>query len=160
MLIGIICVIGIVGFYLYKFIFRKENKLFYDWPMEKQKLESDFLGLIENYSNIRYITVSFDNYYVQYMSWPESNELYVEAISNNYLFEKKKIEIHNINKLLNLGFEPPKKIDKDGNSTLNYSKYYLIKEQSDFLLVFEELENIMETVYNIKNETNINLKFS
>lgn len=160
MVIVLICVLGLLSYFIYRYIFRKEKKTEYNWPEEKNQLETDFLKLVENYSKYRYIVVIFDDYYVQYMPLPESNELYVESISNENLIENKKIAPLNLNKLLSLNFLPPKKVHENGHSTLNFSKYYLLKKQSDFLLVFKELENIMETVYNIKNKTKINLNFS
>jgi hypothetical protein len=160
MVIVLICVLGLLSYFIYRHVFRKEKKIEYNWPEEKNQLETDFLELVKNYSKYRYIVVIFDDYYIQYMSLPESNELYVESISNENLIENKKIDPHNLNKLLSLNFLHPKKVHENGHSTLNFSKYYLLKKQSDFLLVFKELENIMETVYNIKNKTKINLNFS
>jgi len=160
MVIVLIIVLGILFYFIYRYIFRKEKKAEYIWPEEKNQLETDFLDLVENYSKYRYILVIFDDYYVQYMSLPESNELYVESISNENLIENKKIDPLKLNNLLSLNFIPPKMVHQNGHSALNFSKYYLLKKQSDCLLVFKELEYIMETVYEIKNKTKINLNFS
>lgn len=108
MVIVLICVLGLLSYFIYRHIFRKEIKNEYNWPDEKNLFERDFLDVIENYSRYRYFVVIFDYYfdyyYVQYMSMPESNDLYVESISNENLIENKKIDPLNLNKLLSLNF--------------------------------------------------------
>tara|TARA_R110002072_G_scaffold110599_2_gene238423 strand:+ start:15770 stop:16264 length:495 start_codon:yes stop_codon:yes gene_type:complete len=164
MVIVLICVLGLLSYFIYRHIFRKEIKNEYNWPDEKNLFERDFLDVIENYSRYRYFVVIFDYYfdyyYVQYMSMPESNDLYVESISNENLIENKKIDPLNLNKLLSLNFLPPNKVQENGHSTLNFSKKYSLKNKSDCPQVFEDLVEILEKIYHIQNGSKINLNFS
>ncbi len=145
---------------IYKYTFKKEHSIEYIWDNDENRLKLDFLRIFNDNPNLRYLKINFNDFYVQYMLWTETRELYAETISNEYLTNQNKLNTHQVDNLIGIGFILPNAKDEFGNSTLNFSKCYKVKNKSDYINVFHELKYIMVSVYKISNKTKISMKYS
>jgi hypothetical protein len=76
-----------------------------------------------------FLIVSLDDVYVQFMVGPGAKSLFVEAVSNDYLPAKKRLDEAGIALLLGLGFEAPE--GKGGNFSMEFER----KGDADFALL-------------------------
>ena len=162
--IGVLLLIGIL------FFWKKKNPILeinptqeidkqYNWKIEKEKFKTEFLKLLTDKPDLKYLVIDFNDYYIQFMGFPENQELYCECVSNEFLDEKENLNQEKIDNILKLNFRKPNEKDTEGNSSPNYSKYYKADKNSDFKEIYNELIYLMTKVYGIENDEIIKIRF-
>ncbi len=136
-----------------------EKTKVYKWKAEKEKLKNDFIEIISKNQSLEYLIVEFDSYYIQYIGLERNKEYYCEIVSDKYLSESKKYSKIQKNKILEFDFSKPNTKDKEGNISSNYSKWYKSESENEINLVFEELLNIIESIYHLKDGSEIIIKY-
>jgi len=136
---------------------KKEIIAKYDLNSDKEKFREEFLKIINDNPNLNYLVIDFSSYYIQYMGWANSSELFCEAMSNEFIEESKKLTTNQIDKINKLGFKEPF-IDSDKNKSPNYSKYYKTDSDRNIELIFEEMIYLITDIYNSKN-IDINIRY-
>jgi|TARA_B110000114_G_C14817427_1_gene287266 hypothetical protein len=156
-IIGIL--IGIIGILavLKKRNFEKSKT--YKWETEKEKFEKDFTEILSKNPNLEYLIIEFDSYYIQYKGFVNSKEFYAEIVSNEFLNETKKYSENQIEKILNLEFSKPNEKDNDGNVSPNYTKWYKSKTKNEIEFIHKELIGILESIFGLKNGTEIKIRY-
>ncbi len=89
------------------------------------------------------MVIDFNNYYIQFMGFKKSKEIFCECVSNEFLNEKGKLNNVKIDNILKLNFVKPNEKDKEGNISPNYSKYYKANQISDFKEIYQDLIYLM-----------------
>ena len=136
-----------------------EKTKVYKWEAEKEKFKIDFIEIISKNQNLKYLIVKFDSYYIQYIRFKKSKEFYCEIISNEYLSESKKYSENQKKKILEFDFIEPNIKDLEGNISSNYSKWYKSESENEMDLILEELINIIQSIYHLKEGSKIMIKY-
>ena len=156
-IIGIL--IGIIGILAVLKNRNFEKSKTYKWETEKEKFEKDFTEILSKNPNLEYLIIEFDSYYIQYKGFVNSKEFYAEIVSNEFLNETKKYSENQIEKILNLEFSKPNEKDNDGNVSPNYTKWYKSKTKNEIEFIHKELIGILESIFGLKNGTEIKIRY-
>ena len=132
----------------------------YKWnENDNSKFKMDYFKIIPELNKYDHLIVEFENYYVQYLSFPKSTEWYCESVSNHFLEIHKHRKKENELKLTNLGFLLPNTKDNEGNISKNYSKFYKAENEKDYEFMYNDLTYIFTQVFKISDKTSIKIKF-
>ena len=156
-LIGIVVVL--IGVFLVQRKRTVEKTKIYKWNAKNELLRTDFINLLSQKPNLEYLVVEFKSYYIQYKGFGKTKEFYSEIVSDNFLEDENQYSESQNNKILEFNFLEPKKKDSDGNVSLNYSKWYGGKSKKDIELIFNELIEVLESVYNITEGSEIKIRY-
>ena len=92
--------------------------------------------------NYLIIELSTD-YYLQLACAKDSDEIFCEAVSNNFISLPKHLDTNKQNRLVEIGWEKPVK-KKD-----NYSKTVIIKNDLDVITLVEKMLITASEIYNV-----------
>lgn len=131
----------------------------YHWNTEKENFKTDFLKVLKDKSDLKYLVIDFSSYYVQFMKLPESQEFYGECVSNEFLSEKERLNQNQIDEILKRNYRKPNEKDSNGNSSPNYSKIYKAEKELDFDKIYNELIHLMIKVYKMENNELVKVRY-
>ena len=156
--IGILLLIGLLIYWKKKNQIQEINKQ-YNWKTQKENFKTDFLKILADKPDLKYFVIDFNDYYIQFMRFDESQEFYCESVSNEFLTEQAKLNQEQIDKILEIYFRKPNEKDTEGNSSPNYSKFYKADKNSDLIEIYNELIYLMTVIYGIGNDEIIKVRF-
>lgn len=116
----------------------------------KEQLKTNLHRLITEGSEDSFLIVSVGDIYVQFVPPSEEKEIYCEAVSNEFLPRRMKLDEKRTSRLKELGFEEP------GESP-NYSRYFDISNDNALQEAIQTILSIFANVYGCP--ANSNFKF-
>ena len=156
--IGVIILIGFLVSWKKKKPIQELTKQ-YDWKTDKESFKIDFLKILKDKPDLRYLVIDFNEYYIQFMGFSESQEFYCESVSNEYLPKQQRLNESQVEKILDLKFRKPNEKDSDGNMSPNFSKFYKAEKESDLKEIYNELIHLMTEIFEMKNDEIIRMRF-
>lgn len=131
----------------------------YSWPSEKIKLKEDFFRIFNERKNFCFVIIEFGAYYFQYQYLEEYNEIYCEAVANEFLKDTYKLTSDKEKIFFDLKFVFPDEKDSHGAQMPNFSKLYKFESDNDLVLIFDEFIDISKRVYELQDRSFIRLHF-
>ena len=156
--IGVLLLIGLLISWKKKNPTQEISKQ-YNWKTEKENFKMDFLKTLVKKPDLKYYVIDFNDYFIQFMRFKESDEFYCEIVSNEFLNEQTKLNQEQIDKILEIYFRKPNEKDTEGNTSPNYSKFYKAEKKSDLTDIYNELIYLMTEIYGIENDEMIKVRF-
>lgn len=110
--------------------------------MNKSLIQTAFQKILTEGGESNYFTLDFaDSYYLQAASSKGANEVFCEAVSNEYLPAAKKLSESQLLKLVELGWKKP----SEGN--VNFSTELTVNDKKDLEKIVDFVAQTLSEVY-------------
>ncbi len=125
--------------------------------ISESEIKQKIIELLEYGNEDSFLIIEFgDEYYLQFMPSEQNDELYCEAVSNNYLPEMVQLSEDQIIKLIDMSWELPE-TDED-----NFSQVIEIENEKSLdkivTIIVETITKVYLNNVNIKLSYQINLE--
>ena len=124
-----------------------------DWNQAESEIAGALHKLTTEGGDNNFVIVSCGDFYVQFASSRGSQELYCEAVSNEYLSKDKRLAPDRIDRLEQLGF------DLDDSSS-QYSRQFKISGESEVHELARTALNILADVYGCRRDSQVKLELT
>lgn len=110
--------------------------------MNKSLIQTAFQKILKEGGDSNYFTLDFaENYYLQAASSKGANEVFCEAVSNEYLPADRKLSESQLSKLVDLGWKKP----SEGN--VNFSIELTVNDKIDMDRLVDFVAKTLSEVY-------------
>lgn len=110
--------------------------------MNKSLIQTAFQKILKEGGDSNYFTLDFaENYYLQAASAKGANEVFCEAVSNEYLPATRKLSESQLSKLVDLGWKKP----SEGN--VNFSIELTVNDKIDIDKLVNFVAQTLSEVY-------------